>query len=358
MVRFFTLVATIAALSVAGCTSRIHYSRTPGYQPPPLVRASVTDGEFAYKKQRNFTNGKIEKQTDNFWVKSLSMASSGDNGQVGNLVTASYFQSKQPGAKPLVIILPIWGVHTFPSNALSDEIRSDGGGAVNILQIHGQHMLFDLPGMVNSPTSKEFLSLVHQMADRIVNTVIDIRRVVDWAEGRPEIDRNRIALAGFSFSAIVASVTLANEPRITAGVLVMGGANLHDAFATCDGIPGRMRNAATNRFEWSVDQFRNKIKVPLSRIDPARFAGKVDPRRLLIIEAGKDTCLPASGRRRLWEAMGRPERIVYQYDHRISFMAMTFLGGGNLQQEAFLFLKRVFNLGATSKAALSRRPGH
>ena len=35
-----------------------------------------------------------------------------------------------------------------------------------------------------------------------------------------------------------------------------------------------------------------------------------------------------------------------------------WVDAGNLQQEAFLFLKRVFNLGATSKAALSRRPGH
>ena len=35
-----------------------------------------------------------------------------------------------------------------------------------------------------------------------------------------------------------------------------------------------------------------------------RFAGIVDPRRVLIIEAAADTCMPQASRERLWQAMG------------------------------------------------------
>jgi dienelactone hydrolase len=272
------------------------------------------------------------------------MPSIGKNGQAGNLVTARYFQSKHTGPKPLLIILPLWGVDTLPSTELARHVTRNGGGSINVLQLHGHHRLFDMEKTALAWTPDEFLSLIDEMANRITNTVIDIRRIVDWAETQPGIDRHRIALVGFSLSAMVASLALSNEPRLGAGVLVMGSASPHESFATCGGAAGEMREMVTTRFGWSDDQYRSMIKDPLARVDPARFAGRVDPRRILIIEAGKDTCLPASARRQLWEAMGRPERIVYQYDHRMSFLAMTVLGGRSLQKEALRFLRKVFDL--------------
>ena len=81
----------------------------------------------------------------------------------------------------------------------------------------------------------------------------------------------------------------------------------------------------------------------MARINPARFAGMVGPRRVLIIEAAEDTCMPQAARERLWQAMGRPERIAYVYDHKMSFLAMTFLGGNNLQQQICRFLDSRFS---------------
>ena len=75
---------------------------------------------------------------------------------------------------------------------------------------------------------------------------------------------------------------------------------------------------------------------------------------VLVIEAGEDSCLTQASRQKFWESMGRPERIVYDYDHRATFMAMTFLGGGNLQKEAFQFLKNVFGLSVVQTIAWDR----
>ena len=168
------------------------------------------------------------------------------------------------------------------------------------------------------------------MIGRFVSIVIDIRPVVDWAQTQPDVDPQRIALIGFSMGALVSSVAMANEPRLAAGVLVMGGADPPDVLAACDHEIERWRKHILEHLGWSLDEYRNELAKALARINPARFAGMVDPRRVLIIEVAADTCMPRTSRERLWQAMGRPERIAYLYDHRVAFLAMTFLGGNNL----------------------------
>ena len=106
--------------------------------------------------------------------------------------------------------------------------------------------------------------------------------------------RDRIGLVGFSMSALVASVALANEPRLAAGVLVMGGADPHEILAACNHEIEDARERVLARLGWSLDRFKRELEPALAGINPARFAGMVDPRRVLIIEAGADTCVPQS----------------------------------------------------------------
>jgi dipeptidyl aminopeptidase/acylaminoacyl peptidase len=51
----------------------------------------------------------------------------------------------------------------------------------------------------------------------------DVSRSIDYLETRPEIDRDRIAFAGSSWGAGMGPIFLALEPRLKAGVLVLGG---------------------------------------------------------------------------------------------------------------------------------------
>jgi dienelactone hydrolase len=207
-----------------------------------------------------------------------------------------------------------------------------------------------LDAVGKTSTEAEFFLLLDQMIGRFVSTVIDIRRMVDWAETQTDVDPQRIALIGFSMGALVASVAMAKEPRLAAGVLVMGGADPHDILAACGHEIARGREHVLESLDWSPDKYRNELAKALARINPARFAGMVDPRRLLIIEAAADTCMPRTSRERLWQAMGRPERIAYLYDHRIAFLAMTFLGGNDLQQQIYRFLDRRFSVTSDTAA--------
>jgi dienelactone hydrolase len=334
------LAALLAAASLAGCASRVHTPFLPGYDSgrAPLVR--IATSQFDYVADWRFPSYPITGEEAHYWLRSLEIPSVGENGQAGNLITATYYQGKRAGAKPLVIVLPIWGIHEYPSNTISAGLRTRGAGTINVLQILGERPLFDWDALDDVESEAEFFRMLDRMIDRFVATVIDIRRLVDWAATRPDVDRERIGLIGFSMSALVASVALANEPRLAAGILVMGGADLHETLAACDHEIERARERILERLDWSLDQFKRELQRELAGINPARFAGMADPSRVLIVEAAKDTCVPKSARDRLWRAFGRPERIAYLYDHRTAFLAMTFLGGYSLQRQVYRFLDR------------------
>ncbi|HSA82600.1 MAG TPA: dienelactone hydrolase family protein [Geminicoccaceae bacterium] len=341
--RIASLVATLlAAEALVGCAARIHVPFVPGdaLAGPTLARSAPS--EFEYINSLPHPASVITAEDAAYRTVSLAFSSAGENGQAGNLVTARYYRSKSKGAKPLVIVLPIWGIETYPSNTISAGLRKHGAGTINVLQIDGERPLLDWDAVGDTRTEGEFLKLLDQMIGRFVSTVIDIRRVVDWAQTQPDVDPQRIALIGFSMGALVASVAMANEPRLAAGVLVMGGADPDDILAACSNEIGRGRGHLLEHLDWSLDEFRHALAKPLARINPARFAGMVDPRKVLIIEAAADTCIPPAARERLWQAMGRPERLAYLYDHRTAFLAMTFLGGNNLQQQIYRFLDSRF----------------
>ncbi len=347
----------LAAGSLASCASHVRTPYLPAAETarPALIASSL--GEFDDVDRRPDPTSMTTGEEADYWIKSLVLPSVGDNGQPGNLVTARYYQSKRKGAKPLVIVLPIWSMRTYPSdtisaavnamqaypsNTMSAGLRAHSAGAVNVLQILSERPLFDLQAIGEARDEAEFVRMLRQMVDRFVDTVIDIRRVVDWAQSQPDVDPDRIALIGFSIGALVGSVAVANEPRLAAGVLVMGGADLHEVLATCNQEIQDARERIQAHFGWSLDQFKRALEPVLAGINPARFAGMVDPSRLLIIEAGNDTCVPKSARERLWRAFGRPERITYLYDHRMAFLAMTLLGGYDMERQVYRFLDKRF----------------
>jgi dienelactone hydrolase len=332
------LAPLVAAISLAGCAARLHTPFLPSDEVarPRLVRIGLS--EFDYVDRRPHRSYPITGQEADYWIKAVALPSVGENGQPGNLVTARYYDGKRSGNKPLVIVLPIWGIHAYPSNAISAGLRAHSAGAINVLQILGERPLFDWQAIGGADDEAAFFRTLDQTVDRFVATVIDVRRLVDWAQVQPDVDPDRIVLIGFSMSALVASVALANEPRLAAGVLVMGGADPHEILAACNHEIEDARERILAQLGWSLDRFKRELEPALAGINPARFAGMVDPSRVLIIEARADTCVPRAARERLWRAFGRPERIAYRYDHRMAFLAMTFLGGYDLQRQIYRFL--------------------
>lgn len=311
-----------------------------GKEVASLAPAQIDFG-FDYEKSSIHPSNHVEQklETKHYRVRSLSFPSLGDNGQRGNLVKALYYQSKLPGKKKLVIVLPIWGTSTYPSRKITKSLLRYSRGDINVLRILGEDFLFDWAAMRAAASEAALIAVAERMVERVRTHVRDVRRAIDWAEAQPGVDADRIGLIGFSMGAIVGSLIAANEPRIAATVLAMGGANTHEMLANCFGRAKETREAIMARLGWTKEAFEEKLARPLMPINAARFAGSVNPDRVIIFEAERDRCIPKSSREALWQAMGQPQRVSLANGHKMAFLAMTPLGFNTMRRKIYDFLE-------------------
>jgi dienelactone hydrolase len=269
----------------------------------------------------------------------LEIPSIGDNGQQNNLITAKYYRSTLSGRHPLVIVLPIWGSYTYPPRKFSSMIQHRSSGAVHVLHVQGDTNLADWSGLVAAADESEFLELWRKAAEHQRVTIVDVRRLIDWAEKRSEIDTERIGLIGCSLGAVVAGTIATQEPRLAATVTVMGGSHLHSVLAYCDGKRTTSVQEKAESFGWSREKFEARLEPIMSVIDAANYPDRVDPRTVLIIEANRDKCVPEKAREDFWLALGKPERISMNYDHEPAFYSMTPIGLSWMRRRIWEFLE-------------------
>jgi dienelactone hydrolase len=334
----FLIVGTLL-----GCTAHIH---TP-FQPEVSTRAERQSGLriLAYEKGPVPFENSILQQDPKlaYQVRNLKIPSIGENGQDGNLIEALYYRSNTAGKLPLVIVLPIWGDrfgNTYPPEKITSVLRLRSHGGMHILRVLGEREIIDWEAVGEVETEEMFLSIMARIAQREAINIVDISRLVDWAEARNEIDATRIGLIGFSRSAVTAGMATVNEPRLAAVVLVMGGAHPHRILATCDDDDaGPQRDKILQRFGWTAADYEQAIEPLFRPIDAANYPGRADPSRILIFDSYEDKCIPRDARDDLWEALGRPARISFLYGHKMSFLSMTPLGFYWMRREIYEFFE-------------------
>lgn len=330
-----------AAILTTGCATRTHITcEARAASRDGSVVSFVTDPHFIYEAETIDAASRLTDRKRHYEIRRLSFPSIGDNGQSGNLVTVDYHRSLAPGAHPVVIVLPIWGRHVYPSNAITRTLRKRSAGDLHVLNVHGESFLIDWPALGVTTDEDEFIELWAQGAEREITTVIDMRRLLDWAEAQPEIDSDRIGLIGFSHGAMLAPAVVTQEPRFSAAVLVMGGTDAHEVIARCIGARTEdVQIHADQTFGWSRDEMAAILEPIYRPLNAANYPGRIDPSQVLIIDAGRDECVPKSSRDALWEAMGRPERITINATHRHAFYAMTPLNLNWMRKRIWTFFE-------------------
>lgn len=294
-----------------------------------------------------------ELGTESHRVRHIELLSTGNNGQPENKISGLYYEHRAVGAKSLVIVLPIWGSHTYPSRKITRSILRHVP-ETHVFHLLGENRLIDWDAMAALDSEAEVLPAIEGAVERMQVAVSDVGGIVDWATARPEIDPDRVGIVGFSLGALVASIALAHEPRLAAGVVVMGAAELHDVVAVCPGGPARAREHVLSRFGWTLDDYREAFRTAFAPLDASYRTPRLDPRRVLMIDAERDACMPAHARDELWRRLGRPERITYLYGHKRAFLAMTPLGLNQMRRHICRFLDRVLGE-PLSGAALAAR---
>jgi dienelactone hydrolase len=338
----FAVAAAVLVLPHFGCYTSHQRTLSAGADGVRAERSFEAAPLFDYPKTEieysNHIAGRGASSAHE--LRHLEIPSIGENGQEGNLITARYFRSTRPGSHPLVIVLPIWGSYTYPSRKTSTYLQRHSGGGLHVLDLQGENFLVDWSGLATTTDESAYLELWREGAEHQRVTMVDVRRLVDWAEQQSEIDSDRVALIGFSLGAIVAGTVATQEARLAAVVIVMGGAHTHSIIAHCSGDrTSSVQQNAEQRFGWNQDELEAQLEPIFIGLDPASYPGRVDSDRVLIIEANRDTCVPESSRTDLWEAMGRPEKISLNYGHHKAFLSMTPLGLSWMRHRIWEFLE-------------------
>ena len=336
------VAVTGAIIASTGCyTSHV---RTP-YADASEAQASRqpdTEDLFAYEKaQVPFTNHVLGKGESSLYEhRLLEIPSVGDNNQPDNLLTASYYRSIVPGTHPMVIVMPIWGTYTYPSRKMAKFVQNHAHGHVHVLHVHGERYFLDWDRLAEAPDEESFLQVFRDAIEYQRVTMIDFSRLIDWAEQHPEIDDERVALVSFSIAASVAGSILTQEPRFAAAALVMGGAQQHKILAHCAGWRlNAVRERIARDFGWTANDLEERLEPIMRDVDAANYADKVDPENILIVDAGRDDCMPEASRESMWETLGRPERLTMNYDHKRSFYSITPIGFYWLRYRIWDFLE-------------------
>lgn len=340
----------LAVASLTGCVSKIHVpldeispeSRLAAV--PVLERSRPIPALEPPGEPLDVHNQTIERsRRGGHEIRLLTFAASGPNGQPGDTVEGIWYRTPPTEPRPVVVVLPIWGASTYPPNTISRGLLRRHGDALHLVRVQGESRIFDWDRLMEAADPDSFAELVEEMAERLRTHVVDLRRLIRWLAARPEIDQDRIALVGFSIGATVGAMVKMSEESVERAVLAMGGARIADIAAHCRGLRRELRETIENRFGWNRERYRDLFVAVFAELDPANHPGRVDPSRVLLIDARHDDCMPEVSREALWEAMGRPERITYRYKHRTAFYAMTPLGLNTMRREIYRFLDELLD---------------
>jgi dienelactone hydrolase len=198
----------------------------------------------------------------------LEYSSRGDRVPVRVLVP-----SDRTGACPLVVVGHGLGGDkhaAYIDAATLHWVRQGAAVAVIDFPLHGERASAKLSERV---TDREQLD-PDLWLDLVEQAVVDLRRLLLAVESDERIDSARVAYAGFSLGTLIGSIFCAEEERVCAAALAIGGAGIGPAGA-----------------------------------NPADWVGRIAPRPVLFLQADRDETIPREAALALHAAAGQPHEV-------------------------------------------------
>jgi esterase/lipase len=231
-------------------------------------------------------------------------------------IPGDYYLPKSGNDHPLMIIVHGMGDYSrIPCNMLARKlVKQNIACFVPYLTIHSKRLPKAYKSDMPYLTPQQWFEVY-----RI--SVVDIRRIIDWASGRDEIDSDKIYITGISFGGFVSSISMGVDNRIRAGILIVTGGNANKiswlsksnryrkkyprSESEHNNILGKYRKYLDNVEEHGFDNVDADDISFYS--DPLTFAGNLRDTPVLMINAEKDKYLHEETVTELWEALGKPQ---------------------------------------------------
>jgi dienelactone hydrolase len=214
-----------------------------------------------------------------------------------------YWKPEGEGPFPAILLLPgIWGDRIMAGFA--EALVAKG---FVCLQLNSQRYLAGL---------RTAAARLDTLAELIRLQVGEGAQLVDWLSRQPSVDPKRIGLLGISLGAIVGSLLTESNDQITAAAYLLGGGNLPEILAAPQGyVKGRIRSRIMLHNGWTTEEFKKEAVTALKSVDPLTYAGRLDAKRILMVNGRFDQVIPYPNARELWEALGEPVWIVLPAGH-------------------------------------------
>ncbi|MCS7065056.1 MAG: alpha/beta fold hydrolase [Fimbriimonadales bacterium] len=283
IVRRFSIVSVVMLLGLAGCTQAQHNPRLP-------------DPDWIFGYDKNLPLGaevSVAEETPLYICYKVVYRSARDQRVPAFLVLP---KNRQEGQKlPCVILMHGLGGDKSMLKMLWPLLLNAGYALFAIdAQYHGERKPKDpLPFFGVYP---------YYSRDALIQTVIDLRRAVDYLETRPEIDPKRIGYIGASMGGMLGAIFAGVDERVQAPVLLVAGGNWK--------IIMEKSVLSVFRENRSPKEMEQALKA-MDVVDPIHWVGRISPRPVLMINGDADDVVPVDSNKALHEAAREPKKIIW-----------------------------------------------
>ncbi|MEM2087125.1 MAG: alpha/beta fold hydrolase [Thermoproteota archaeon] len=205
------------------------------------------------------------------------------------------------GKHPCIVFLHGYGGSKEDIMSFASLVAAEGYAVISIdAEFHGERR--EEGKALYSPNLEE-------SRNGIVQTVIDLRRAVDYLETKEEIDVGKIGYVGGSMGGILGAIFIGVELRVKAAALLVAGGNMSLMIMRSQhpAIP------AIRKYLEEQNMTYKELQEKLDPVDPLNFIGKFSPRPVVFHLGKYDRIVPAESGEQLYKAAGEPKQ-VYWYD--------------------------------------------
>ncbi|MGE0709343.1 MAG: alpha/beta hydrolase family protein [Planctomycetota bacterium] len=296
------LFALLTGLGLATLFLGAMIERTPAdpaFTPRPLPREVAE--RFDYLERGTPAEVVEEFQHERGWgyrSRWIKLSVTSPDEDEPHSVQVIHYRSAAPGRRPAVLIAPISGGRQPVARALGPLLARRGFHVAVVLRAERY---------LDGRYPEGWLEHVLRVA------VIDRRRTIDWLVAQPDVDPARIGALGVSMGGLVTSILVGVEPRLRCAVIALAGAPLSELVTQSD--EARVLRYVSERAERGVygEELAERVQAAVPS-DPLALAPS---RRMPVLQvlAARDTSVPTAAQEQLWQALGRPERIVLPTGH-------------------------------------------
>jgi hypothetical protein len=163
-------------------------------------------------------------------------------------------------------------------------------------------------------------TIAEHLVATMTQSVMDVRRTVDWIETRPEFDKSRVGIVGISLGAIVASYSYGVDQRFGPCAFMLGGADLaHILWNSTIVVPER----DTMRRQGYTEE---RLAEMLAAIEPLRVLPGRTPEPAFVIGAKHDTIIPPEDTQKLIDALPGAKTLWIDTGHYGGIFVQKRLG--------------------------------